>query len=1030
MVKGEPINILLVEDDMAHAEIVRRNLAEFRVANRIVHVTDGQEALDFLFHEGAYADPAINPRPDIVLLDLRLPKVDGLEVLRRIKEDPDLKTVPTVVLTTSAAEADMVERVRRGGRQLPGEAGRLREVHRADGRLRVLLAGVEQLPALNGTGPSDRPCPVRAAPGRRTFPRRGDPASLRGPAPGSSVEVAGSLREYREVVTIRPPDIAIIDLNLPDGSAVEVLTAPAEAGPFPIVVMTSYGDQHTAVEAMKSGALDYVVKSPETFADLPRIANGAMREWGLLQARKQAEKVLGRTLAMQEAIFEGSRDAIFISDDQSRFVAVNAAASELTGYSVEELLSMRIPDLHEQGDRHAYDTYHDAIMAGTGVLSEAPTLRKDGRKVDTEFSSRRIVVDGKPLMHTTARDITERKEAERARLESERRYQSLLDHAGAGIGYWSPDGRLLMVNSVAARTLGSPPEALVGRSVLELFDRSTAEETLSRIRRAAATGTPATYEDLVPLQEVERWFVSTYSRIADDTGTALGVEIISQEITERKRAEAAVREAETRYRLLFEQSPDGILIVDPETARPLEFNETAHRQLGYSREEFARLSIADIEDVESPDETRATIAKVIREGRHDFETRHRTREGEIRDVLVTAQLSELLGQSVYHCIWRDVTERKRAEDALRESERRFVLFMQNLPGVAVIRDLDGRYVYMNEAWDRAMSLRRQDFIGKTSFECFPREDALRLVEDDRRLVASGGTQVMEVELHHASGPRWWLVNRFLLEDKDGRPTHVAALYVDITERKQAERRWSTAGRSSCRRRRWRRWGGWRAGWRTTSTTSCRRCCRCPRCCASGRIRRSWSRRAIEIEAQIRRGASLTQQLLLFSRRKEVEKKRIDLGEVVGAAGVMLRRLIPENIRLTVEIAPQKLWVDGDVGQVQQILMNLAVNARDAMPAGGTLTVRAGGEDEAWVEVEDDGAGMNEEVRQHLFEPFFTTKEPGKGTGLGLSVVHGIASSTAAASRSTAPRIRAAGSASRSRRRRRGDPAAKEPSGEA
>ncbi|MBI4917021.1 MAG: response regulator [Acidobacteria bacterium] len=108
MVKGDPINILLVEDDMAHAEIVRRNLAAFRVANRIVHVTDGQAALDFLFREGAYADPEAIPRPDIVLLDLRLPKVDGLEVLRRIKEDPDLRAIPTVVLTTSAAEVDMV----------------------------------------------------------------------------------------------------------------------------------------------------------------------------------------------------------------------------------------------------------------------------------------------------------------------------------------------------------------------------------------------------------------------------------------------------------------------------------------------------------------------------------------------------------------------------------------------------------------------------------------------------------------------------------------------------------------------------------------------------------------------------------------------------------------------------------------------------------------------------------------------------------------------------------------------------------
>ena len=108
MIKGRPIVILLVEDDLAHAEIVRRNLRKFRVANRIIHAEDGQKAIDYLFRQGVYTDPDANPRPDLILLDLRLPKVDGLEVLKRIKQEDDLKAIPTVVLTTSSAESDMV----------------------------------------------------------------------------------------------------------------------------------------------------------------------------------------------------------------------------------------------------------------------------------------------------------------------------------------------------------------------------------------------------------------------------------------------------------------------------------------------------------------------------------------------------------------------------------------------------------------------------------------------------------------------------------------------------------------------------------------------------------------------------------------------------------------------------------------------------------------------------------------------------------------------------------------------------------
>ena len=107
--KGEPIVILLVEDDDAHAEIVRRNFKDCRMANTLMHVIDGQAALDYLHRENEFRDPAMSPRPGIILLDLRLPKVDGMEVLRRIKADPKFSSIPVVILTTSRAESDKVK---------------------------------------------------------------------------------------------------------------------------------------------------------------------------------------------------------------------------------------------------------------------------------------------------------------------------------------------------------------------------------------------------------------------------------------------------------------------------------------------------------------------------------------------------------------------------------------------------------------------------------------------------------------------------------------------------------------------------------------------------------------------------------------------------------------------------------------------------------------------------------------------------------------------------------------------------------
>jgi PAS domain S-box-containing protein len=147
---------------------------------------------------------------------------------------------------------------------------------------------------------------------------------------------------------------------------------------------------------------------------------------------------------------------------------------------------------------------------------------------------------------------------------------------------------------------------------------------------------------------------------------------------------------------------------------------------------------------------------------------------------------------------------------------------------------------------------------------------------------------------------------------------------------------------------------------------------------------------VEIDSLVERGGDLTRQLLLFARREVAKQEIIDLGEVTSTASLMLRHLIPENIRQVVETTSDRIFVKGDPGQVQQIIMNLVVNAKDAMPEGGTVTVRAGADHgEAFLEVSDTGRGMDEHTRAHLFEPFFTTKEEFRGSGLGLSVVHGI-----------------------------------------
>jgi PAS domain S-box-containing protein len=479
------------------------------------------------------------------------------------------------------------------------------------------------------------------------------------------------------------------------------------------------------------------------------------------------------------------------------------------------------------------------------------------------------------------KDITERKRAAEALRESENRYRNLIMHSPDAIMI-NLQERVILVNNECMRLFGArSADDLIGKSPYDLFHPGFHEQIRERIHRGRDLGEP------VPLMEEK--IIRLDGGIVDvevlaapfPSGATNAIHVILRDITERKRVEEALRDTETRYRLLFEHSPDGIVIIDPDTARPLEFNETAYRQLGYSREEFARLSISDFEAAETREETLARIAKVIQEGRNDFETRHRTRQGEIRDILVTAQIIEILGRSVYHCVWRDITERKRAEqetaslqDQLRQSQK-----------VEAIGQLAGGISH--------------DF-----------NNLMTIIQGNAHLS--------------------------LMDLQKGDP-----LRANIEEIRDAAKR----------------------------------------------------------------AADLTRQLLAFSRKQILDMRVLDLNQVLHRLDKMLRRVIGEDIELTMFL-PESIWkVKADPGQIEQVIMNLSVNARDAMPEGGKLTIETANVelDEEYarkhiavqpgryvmLSVSDTGVGMTPEVREKIFEPFFTTKERGKGTGLGLSTVYGI-----------------------------------------
>jgi len=339
-------------------------------------------------------------------------------------------------------------------------------------------------------------------------------------------------------------------------------------------------------------------------------------------------------------------------------------------------------------------------------------------------------------------------------------------------------------------------------------------------------------------------------------------ELLQKDIADRRRSEAALQEREERYRTFFEHGPDGVVVLEPETRRILEFNDQACLQLGYTREEFQRLTIADIEASETGAETARRIHRVMNTGCQDFVTLQRTKNGELRDVHVTAQYIQVGGEHTYHCVWRDIT-RSRAREA----------------------ELKGLH-------SQLLQSQKMESLG---------------------LLAGGVAHDMNNVLGAILG--------------------LASAQVEATPE-------------------------------------------------GSTLRRSFE----TIIKACDRGGNMVRSLLRFSRLTPVEEREVDLNVLLQEEVLLLERTTFAKVRLELDLDPGLGHILGDASALTNLFMNLCVNAVDAMPDGGTLTLRTRNLDgEVEVQVQDTGTGMSKETLEKAFDPFFTTKAVGKGTGLGLSM---------------------------------------------
>jgi two-component system cell cycle sensor histidine kinase/response regulator CckA len=597
-----------------------------------------------------------------------------------------------------------------------------------------------------------------------------------------------------------------------------------------------------------------------------------------------------------------------------------------------------------------------------------------------------------------------------ALLESAEQLRQVTDAMPALISYIDADKRYQFNNRAYEEWFGHARAEVQGKHPEEVLG-TAAYQAISKYVEAALGGQAVTYETEMPYRDSGTRFIhADYIPDMRADGQVKGFFALVSDITERKRMEQALHLTQ----FCVDQALVGIMRTGPD-GRILSVNDHVCRSLGYSAEELCKLNIFDL-DPSFPFERWWEHRQALRvKGSDTFETVHRRKDGTTFPVEVTANYLEFQGSGFSFSFIRDITERKRAETALREltenmaAAQRIAHFGSWEVKLSADLEFIEPYLWSDECYrifgfePGAVEITSEILAGRIHPE--DREPTLqaffKAVQDrveysqEYRIVLPDGA----VRYIHDQA-------KVVLDERTGHPVKVVGMAHDITERRQAEQaqakledqlrqaqKMESIGRLA---------GGVAHDFNNLLTVIQGHC-------DLMQVQMSDADPLLDELGQIRhagaRAAALTQQLLAFSRKQILAPIVLDLNSLVANLGEMLERLIGEDITLTTALQPELWSVTADPGQIEQVIMNLTLNARDAMPGGGRLTIEtrnvqldatyAKTHPEApagacvLLAVGDTGSGMDELTRARVFEPFFTTKEPGKGTGLGLATVYGI-----------------------------------------
>lgn len=727
-------------------------------------------------------------------------------------------------------------------------------------------------------------------------------------------------------------------------------------------------------------------------------------------ARRRAEESMLREKNLTEAMFESLPGVFYLFNTEGKYLRWNKNHESVTGYSGEEIAKMYPLDFltDEQGPV-ALEKIKEVFERGQSTL-EADFKTKDGTLIPYFFTGKHVTIDGEECLIGMGIDITDRKRAEDENeklihLLGERVKELTMLHKTARI--LQDDQKSLPELLQEIVELIPPawqyPEVTEGRISFGDLSFETGRFTQSKWSQTAeflVAGEHGKIE-VVYLEEcpaeVEGPFLAEERKLIDSLS-----EIICSAL-DRMRAHDELRESQRRFSDTLTNLE--MMAVMADTAGDIMFcNDYLLRITGWKREEVIGQNWYEMF---LPDHEKEKVEKIL--VRSDpaleivphFENEIKTRSGELRVVKWTnTTLRDLNGKVTgVAALGNDVTEREHFERELIKSEERYRSLVENAHDIIYTQDLTGNYTSINKAGEQITGYTREEVLKMDSSQIIAPE----FHERSREMVASklsGDKEtVYELEIIAKNGRRVAIEVNTRLMFQDGTPVGIQGIARDVTERLYLEdqlrqaQKMEAVGRLA---------GGIAHDFNNMLTV------------INGYsdliLRKTDASDPLRPKIQeIRKAgessASLTHQLLAFSRKQVLQPKVLDLNEVIFSTKKMFQRLIGEDIELTTHLKRGLGNIKADPGQIEQVIMNLAVNARDVMPRGGKLLIETGNVyldreyvthqivarqgDYAELTVTDTGPGMDSGTLQHIFEPFYTTKEMGKGTGLGLATVYGI-----------------------------------------